>query len=217
MQALAREVPIASHVKDYAVRVLRATHPDSEAAPELVTKYVRYGGSPRGAQAIVLAAKIRALLEGRFNVAFRTCRRWRRRRCAIGSSSTSRARRKGSARTRWSARSWPRRAPNRPSSRPPTGPMTAPVARPAEADSREHRCALRRDVPATPRAAGAGLATADRGPHEGRAPLDAPRSERRVRRLPQLRAPATTCASSTGMSTPGWSACSSSCSSRRRT
>ncbi|HET8570574.1 MAG TPA: MoxR family ATPase [Candidatus Limnocylindria bacterium] len=70
MQRLAREVPIASHVMAYAVRVLRATHPDTEGAPELVRQYVRYGGSPRGAQAIVLGAKIHALLEGRFNVAF---------------------------------------------------------------------------------------------------------------------------------------------------
>jgi MoxR-like ATPase len=70
MQRLAREVPIASHVMGYAVRVLRATHPDTEGAPELVRQYVRYGGSPRGAQAIVLGAKIHALLEGRFNVAF---------------------------------------------------------------------------------------------------------------------------------------------------
>jgi MoxR-like ATPase len=70
MQALARDVPIASHVMAYAVRLLRATHPDSESPPELVRKYVRYGGSPRGAQAMVLGAKIHALLDGRFNVAF---------------------------------------------------------------------------------------------------------------------------------------------------
>ncbi|MDP9271146.1 MAG: MoxR family ATPase [Chloroflexota bacterium] len=70
MQALARDVPIASHVMAYAVRVLRATHPDVDGAPELVTNYVRYGGSPRGAQAIVLGAKIHALLDGRFNVSF---------------------------------------------------------------------------------------------------------------------------------------------------
>ena len=70
MQRLARDVPIASHVMAYAVRVLRATHPDTDGVPELVAKYVRYGGSPRGAQAMVLGAKIRALLDGRFNVAF---------------------------------------------------------------------------------------------------------------------------------------------------
>ena len=70
MQRIAREVPIATHVIAYAIRILRGTHPDTEGAPELVRKYVRYGGSPRGAQAIVLGAKIHALLEGRFNVAF---------------------------------------------------------------------------------------------------------------------------------------------------
>jgi MoxR-like ATPase len=70
MQALARDVPIASHVMAYAVRLLRATHPDTDGAPELVRRYVRYGGSPRGAQAMVLGAKIHALLDGRFNVAF---------------------------------------------------------------------------------------------------------------------------------------------------
>jgi MoxR-like ATPase len=70
MQQLAREVPIATHVMAYAIRILRGTHPDTDGAPDLVSKYVRYGGSPRGAQAIVLGAKIHALLEGRFNVAF---------------------------------------------------------------------------------------------------------------------------------------------------
>jgi MoxR-like ATPase len=70
MQRLARDVPIASHVMAYAVRLLRGSHPDTEQAPELVRKYVRYGASPRGAQALVLGAKISALLDGRFNVAF---------------------------------------------------------------------------------------------------------------------------------------------------
>jgi MoxR-like ATPase len=68
MQRLARSVPIAPHVTAYAVSVLSATHPDSPRAPELVRQYVRYGGSPRGAQAMVLAGKIAALLDGRFNV-----------------------------------------------------------------------------------------------------------------------------------------------------
>ena len=69
MQRLARSVPIAPHVTAYAVSVLAATHPDAPRAPELVRQYVRYGGSPRGAQALVLAGKIHALLEGRYNVA----------------------------------------------------------------------------------------------------------------------------------------------------
>ena len=53
----------------YAVRILRATHPETDAVPGVVKDYVRYGGSPRGAQAMVLGAKIHALLDGRFNVA----------------------------------------------------------------------------------------------------------------------------------------------------
>ena len=68
MQRLARAVPIAPHVTAYAVSVLSATHPDQPRAPELVREYVRYGGSPRGAQALVTAGKIYALLDGRFNV-----------------------------------------------------------------------------------------------------------------------------------------------------
>jgi len=65
-----REVPIAAHVRDYAVRMVLATHPTSEYAPETVRRYVRYGASPRGAQTLILAGKLRALLAERFNVAF---------------------------------------------------------------------------------------------------------------------------------------------------
>ena len=75
MQALARQVPIASHVADYAVRIVMATHPDGEGAPEATTRFVRYGASPRAAQAIVLASKILALLNGRLNVSFEDVRR----------------------------------------------------------------------------------------------------------------------------------------------
>jgi MoxR-like ATPase len=66
MQQLVRQVAVARHVQDYAVRVLQATHPDGPDAPDLARRFVRYGGSPRGAQAILLASKIRALFEGRF-------------------------------------------------------------------------------------------------------------------------------------------------------
>ena len=69
MQRLARSVPIAPHVTAYAVSLLSATHPDNDRAPGLVREYVRYGGSPRGAQALVVAGKIHALMDGRFNVA----------------------------------------------------------------------------------------------------------------------------------------------------
>ncbi|HBY94073.1 MAG TPA: AAA family ATPase, partial [Chloroflexi bacterium] len=70
MQALAREVPIASHVTAFAARLLKATHPDDPAAPPAVNQYVRFGASPRGLQAMILAGKIIALLDGRYNVAF---------------------------------------------------------------------------------------------------------------------------------------------------
>ena len=74
MQRLARAVPIAPHITAYAVSVLAATHPESPRAPGLVRQYVRYGGSPRGAQALVTAGKILALVDGRFNVAIEDIR-----------------------------------------------------------------------------------------------------------------------------------------------
>lgn len=70
MRSLAREVAIADHVKEYALRAVLATHPESEYATEMTRKYVRYGSSPRGAQALVVGGKVCALLDGRFNVAF---------------------------------------------------------------------------------------------------------------------------------------------------
>jgi MoxR-like ATPase len=66
MQLLVRQVPVARHVQDYAIRVLEATHPQGPDAPDLTARFVRYGSSPRGAQAVLLAAKIRALFDGRF-------------------------------------------------------------------------------------------------------------------------------------------------------
>jgi MoxR-like ATPase len=74
MGALARQVPVASPVADYAARLTVATHPDSEAATEMVRRYVRYGSSPRGAQALILGGKVTALLAGRYNVAFEDLR-----------------------------------------------------------------------------------------------------------------------------------------------
>jgi MoxR-like ATPase len=70
MMDLAREVPIARPVLGYAVRLVTRTHPDKPDASEAVKRYVRYGASPRGLQSLVLGAKIRAILEGRFNVAY---------------------------------------------------------------------------------------------------------------------------------------------------
>ncbi len=70
MGNLTRKVPIASHVSEYVARLAIATHPDSDTATEMVKQYVRYGSSPRGAQALIMGAKINALLAGRFNVSF---------------------------------------------------------------------------------------------------------------------------------------------------
>jgi MoxR-like ATPase len=69
LRELMRKVPLARAIQDYAVRVLQATHPETKEATAQSKKYLRYGASPRGLQAIILAAKIRALLEGRYAVA----------------------------------------------------------------------------------------------------------------------------------------------------
>src|SRR5712692_9316261 len=65
---LVREIPIASHVRDLASLIVLSTHPQWEHAPEQTRRFVRYGASPRGAQALVLGAKVRALADGRYNV-----------------------------------------------------------------------------------------------------------------------------------------------------
>jgi MoxR-like ATPase len=70
MGKLALTTPVASHLTEYVARLIVATHPEDASAPELVRQYVRYGSSPRGAQALVIGAKVNALLEGRFNVSF---------------------------------------------------------------------------------------------------------------------------------------------------
>ncbi len=67
-QKLVRQVLIAPHVQDYAVRCTLATHPGSEQATKMVKQFSRFGASPRAAQAMVLGAKVRALLDGRANV-----------------------------------------------------------------------------------------------------------------------------------------------------
>ncbi len=73
-QQLVREVLVAPPVQDYAIRLVLATHPGSEFQAQETGKFIRCGASPRGAQAVVLAAKVRALLEGRYNVGFEDVR-----------------------------------------------------------------------------------------------------------------------------------------------
>jgi MoxR-like ATPase len=65
MRELVRSIPVTDSLTRYVVRVLRATHPDDQRAPDLVRRYVRFGASPRGAQAMLLAARIRCSLQGR--------------------------------------------------------------------------------------------------------------------------------------------------------
>jgi MoxR-like ATPase len=67
-QELIREVPLAAHVRDFATHIVMATHPQWDQSPDITRRFVRYGASPRGAQALVLGAKVRALTEGRYNV-----------------------------------------------------------------------------------------------------------------------------------------------------
>ena len=70
MRKIIREVPIAKPVQEYALRVVLGTHPEIEGAPEGAKKYIRFGASPRAAQAIITASRARALMEGRYNVSF---------------------------------------------------------------------------------------------------------------------------------------------------
>ncbi|MBL9171635.1 MAG: MoxR family ATPase [Verrucomicrobiales bacterium] len=69
-QKLVRQVPVASHVKDYAVRLVLATHPQTSTAAAITNQYLRFGSSPRGAQCLIVGAKVRALTQGRYNVSF---------------------------------------------------------------------------------------------------------------------------------------------------
>jgi MoxR-like ATPase len=74
-QKLIREVLVAPPVQDYAIRLLLATHPQNEFALQITNRYIRCGASPRGVQALILSAKVQALLESRFNVSFSDIRK----------------------------------------------------------------------------------------------------------------------------------------------
>ncbi|HHY83743.1 MAG TPA: AAA domain-containing protein [Clostridiales bacterium] len=74
LRQLAVQVPIAKPVQDYALRLVMNTHPQLESSPEVTKRLVRYGSSPRGAQAVIQAARVRALMEGRYNVSFEDIR-----------------------------------------------------------------------------------------------------------------------------------------------
>ena len=69
-QQLVRRVAVTEHVQDYAIRLALATHPEGEFAVGITNQYIRFGASPRGVQAIMLAAKVRAMLDERYHISF---------------------------------------------------------------------------------------------------------------------------------------------------
>ena len=69
LEQIVRDILIAEDVRRYALRIVLGTHPETDDAPEKTKQYVRYGSSPRGAQALILASKVRAILDSRYNVA----------------------------------------------------------------------------------------------------------------------------------------------------
>lgn len=70
MRAVAKTIPISKDILDYAMVMIASTHPDSEVATATTKKYIRCGASPRAAQALITAAKVRALMDGRYNVSY---------------------------------------------------------------------------------------------------------------------------------------------------
>ena len=74
MRETARQVPVANTVQESALKLVLATHPEAPDAPEITKKYLRFGASPRAAQAILSTARVRALEQGRYNVAFEDIR-----------------------------------------------------------------------------------------------------------------------------------------------
>ena len=70
MRATAKDIPIMDEVLEYAMRLVAATHPELPESPEFTRKYIRFGASPRAAQALITTAKVRALMQGRYNVSY---------------------------------------------------------------------------------------------------------------------------------------------------
>ncbi len=70
MRALASTVPVIDEVMDYAVRLVAGTHPELDKTSDTAKKYIKYGASPRAAQALITCAKVRALMMGNYNVSY---------------------------------------------------------------------------------------------------------------------------------------------------
>ena len=75
MREIARQVPVARAVQDYALRLVLATHPELDTSPKVTRENARFGASPRAAQALIAVSRVRALMDGRYNVAFEDIRR----------------------------------------------------------------------------------------------------------------------------------------------
>ncbi len=74
LRSVARQVPVARAVQDFALRLVLSTHPEIPESPEPARKYLRFGASPRAGQAMISTARVRALMEGRYNVSFEDIR-----------------------------------------------------------------------------------------------------------------------------------------------
>jgi MoxR-like ATPase len=74
LRSVARQVPVARAVQDFALKLVLSTHPEIAQSPEQSRKYLRFGASPRAGQAMMMAARVRALMEGRYNVSFEDIR-----------------------------------------------------------------------------------------------------------------------------------------------
>ncbi len=70
MRQTAKEIPVMDEVLQYAMRLVAATHPELPESPDFTHKYIRFGASPRAAQALITTAKVRALMQGRYNVSY---------------------------------------------------------------------------------------------------------------------------------------------------
>ena len=74
LRTISRQVPVAKAVQEFALKLVLATHPEIDESPEIARKYLRFGASPRAGQAILMTARVRALMHGRYNVAFEDVR-----------------------------------------------------------------------------------------------------------------------------------------------
>ncbi|WP_425448137.1 AAA family ATPase [Dethiothermospora halolimnae] len=70
MMEISKNIPVSKKVMDFAMAIIVATHPEDNSSPDITKKYVRFGSSPRGAQGIIKSARVKALMEGRYNVSF---------------------------------------------------------------------------------------------------------------------------------------------------